>query len=308
MLFFSRKPKTAEAYYNRAVDFYAQGQYEKALQDLQNAEALDPHLGVIAYTQGLCYQTLDMIVQAKQAFHKALSLNPDDPDTLYNLARLYYNEDNLEKALSYAEQANALLDESGDEMISCLLGLIFEQQGRPQDAITEYEKSLAINPDQVLTSLFLGKLYVRTQEYQKALHLFRFAVEQDPNNLETNYELSLCLAKLGEWEETIRYCRRTIEIDPTSAKAYNQLGLSLYCTHQYEEAIQYYLQALAIDPNYSTALNNLAYTYEKLQEFNKAIEMFSRYLETKTEPSQERKELIDHIELLKGKLAETTGP
>jgi tetratricopeptide (TPR) repeat protein len=301
-LFFKQQHKSAERYYNDALDLYQAGEYEKALQELSRGESAPGNLTEIHYTKGLCYQQLDKPEEAKLAFQQALSINPEDVDALYSLARIHYNEDDPDVALAYAELAESISSPNGDEQVSYLLGLIYEQQGRVEDAIRSYEFSLSINPEQVLVGIFLSKLYVKSQDYAKAIELLRAMAEHDPNNLEVFYELSLCLAKVGEWEETIKYCKRVIEIDPKYTKGYNQLGLAMYCTNRLEEAVDNYERALVIDPTYATAINNLAYTYEKMQKYEKAIEKFQMYLPYTEERPDEKTELEEHIELLKRKM------
>lgn len=301
---FLKQAKTAERHYNDSLDLYQAGEYGKALQELDKAEAINPQMAEIHYTKGLCYQQMGQTEEAKQAFQQALSINPDDADTLYNLARIYYIEEDLDVAQAYCEQANNLVGPAGDEQVSYLMGLIHEQQGNTEEAIRCYEQSLSINTEQVLVGTFLAKLYVKQQDYAKAIDLLRTMAELDPNNLEVFYELSLCLAKVGEWEETIRFCKRVIEIDPAYTKGYNQLGLAMYCTNRLEEAVENYNKALQIDPDYATAINNLAYTYEKMQQYDKAIKQFESYLRFTEERPDEKAEIEEHIELLKRKMLE----
>lgn len=304
------KPKTVEMQYNDAVDLYQAGKYKEAIHKLSKIQAKGANFLALYYTKGLCYQGIGDDQLAKESYKSALALNPDDPDTLYNLARLYYNENDLETALAYAEQAQDITKDNGDELVEYLLGLIYEQQNRTEDAILAYERSLTINPKQLLAAIFLGKLCMKIQDFPKAIAILKDAVEQDPLNLEVNYDLALCLAKVGEWEDTIRYCKRVIEIDPGYAKAYNQLGLALYCTERLEEAVESYQTALRTDPCFSTALNNLAYTYEKMQNYEKAIEAFTEYLALKENqtsepmPIEERMQVEEHITILKRKLLE----
>lgn len=298
------KSKTADEYYNRAIDLYQNKEYQKAISFLSKAEAKAHDPTAALYTKGLCYQELGDTQKAKEAYQKVLTIIPEDTDTLYNLSRLYYNEEDLDTALAYAEQAIDMIEDNGDEMIYYLLALIYEQQNRVEDAIRYYEQTIDLDPAHIEAGGFLSKLYIKQQDYPKAISILKNMVEYNPDNLQFNYELALCLAKIGEWEDTVKYCRRVIEIDPAFVKAYNQLGLALYCMERLNEAVESYKKALEIDPKYATALNNLAYTYEKLQDYSNAIEKFSEFLTLKgyEESSAERMELEEHIALLKRKI------
>lgn len=301
-LLFLSKFDAAQWYYNYGLDLYEEENYKQALKEFRKGYHKNPEYALLPYMIGLCYQKLEEFDKAKEAFQETLSLTPEDTDALYNLARLYYNENNLEKALSYAELADRLADEPGDDLISCLLGLVYEALGRSEDAIKAYEKSLSLNLDQPDIGLFLGQLYTKQQDYPKTIELYRKLLEVNPNHLALNYEISLCLAKVGDWEETIRYCKKVTELDPAFSKAYNQLGLAYYCTERLQEAVDTYQKALEIDPTYATVHNNMAYTYEKMQQYDKAITKFKDYLSFRMDHVEERIEIEEHIALLQQKL------
>lgn len=303
--FLTGQPKTSGAFYNRALDLYNQGQYAKALEDLAKARELNASMAEVYYTEGLCHQKLENWDAAKKAFQDCLKRNASDTDALYNLARLYYNEDELDIAQAYLEQAEALLAPTEDPMVLGLMAYIAESQGNTQGAEDLYNRVLALNPESSQTWFYLGKLRIQTGDYPNAASALQHASELDPTNPEIPYEQSLCFAKLGQWEETINACKRVLDLSPNYTKAYNQLGLACYCSNQFEEALHHYEKALSIDPDYITALNNLAYTYEKLEMYAKAVESFSAYIQHLPATSPERKDVNEHIAILQQKLAST---
>jgi len=300
--FLMGQPKTSGAFYNRALDLYNQGQYAKALEDLAKAKELNASMAEVYYTEGLCYQKLEDWEAAKKAFQDTLKRNANDTDALYNLARLYYNEGELDIAQAYLEQAEALLSPTEDPMVMGLMAYIAEDQGDLKLAESLYQRVLAVNPESADTWYYLGKLRIAVQDYPNALEALNQSETLDATNPEVPYELSLCYAKLGQWNDTIEACNRVLTISPTFTKAYNQLGLAHYCTNQFEEAVHNYEKALSIDPDYITALNNLAYTYEKLEQYSKAVEAFSTYIHHLPVTSPERKDVIDHVAILQQKM------
>lgn len=293
------QPKSSQSIYHKALELYSQKQYQRALRLLQKLEQQKPDWAVLHYTKGLCYQGLDQLQEAKGAYQRALSIEPDDTDCLYNLARLYYDESNLDVALAYAELANDLVaPHGGDADISYLLGLIYEEQEQIPEAICAYENSLQQNPEQFLCGLYLSKLYIRLQDFDQAIDLLEKLTVLEPDNLEVHFELSLCFAKRNDWEKTIRACKRVIEIDPEYTKAYNQLGLAEYCTGNLDAAIEHYEKALQLQPGFSTAINNLAYALEKAGYYDRAIQKFKEYLPYTVDRPAERAEIEEHIEQL----------
>jgi superkiller protein 3 len=285
---------------------YAAGQYEKALRAVASGLHLSPTSALLYYTQGLCHQHLNQAKEAKEAFQKCLRLSPEDTDALYNLARLYYNENDAETALAYAELSLNLMESTpdgcNDVMTYNLMGYLHEALQQTPQAISMYTRSLALDPAQVDIGIFLSRLYAQVQEVSKAIETLVTVTAHDPTHADAFYELSLCLAKSGDWTQTIDACKQVITINPLYTKAYNQLGLALYCVNDLGDAIQYYQKALEIDPNYVTALNNLAYTYEKMERYAEAIQTFTAYLNHDQVSATEKAEVQEHLLLIKQKL------
>jgi tetratricopeptide (TPR) repeat protein len=69
-------PDFAEAWNRRAVLYYTQKQYEKAILDCQRAIELNPsHFGAL-HGLGLCYARCGKYREAIRAFQKALDIQP----------------------------------------------------------------------------------------------------------------------------------------------------------------------------------------------------------------------------------------
>lgn len=289
-------------YYAMASGHYDEGVYDKAVDMLNKAIEINNELYQLYYLKGLSLLKLGQSEAALESFQASLRLNPEDVDTLYNLARLHYHSEEEEVASAYIEQARELASEPGDPDVEYLCGLILELQERNEEAIAAYECSLKLDSEQRLVYVLMARLLSKMKNYPKAIESFKAALERDPNDVEISYELALCLAKVGNWGESIDYCQKVIDIDPNYAKAYNQMGLAYYCTEDLDRAIEKYQRALEIDPNYASALNNLAYTYEKKKDYEQAITTFERYLTFADD--EEKKVIEEQIDLLKRKAVE----
>jgi tetratricopeptide (TPR) repeat protein len=71
-----QQPDFAEAWNRRAVLYYMQGQYHRAIADCQMAIRLNPfHFGAL-HGLGLCHAALEDYPQAIQTFHRVLKIQP----------------------------------------------------------------------------------------------------------------------------------------------------------------------------------------------------------------------------------------
>jgi tetratricopeptide (TPR) repeat protein len=74
-------PSTAEDYYTRGIQRLDEGEYELALEDLNQALALDPDLEIAYYARGKVHRLLDHAEAATSDFREYLDRAPNDaPD------------------------------------------------------------------------------------------------------------------------------------------------------------------------------------------------------------------------------------
>ncbi|HJT24850.1 MAG TPA: tetratricopeptide repeat protein [bacterium] len=70
---------TAQDYYNAGIQYYNQGQYEKAVQYFQATTQMDPNNWQAYQMLGTVYEKNGKSVEAMEAFRKSLQLNPNNP-------------------------------------------------------------------------------------------------------------------------------------------------------------------------------------------------------------------------------------
>ncbi len=81
-----RAPDFAEAYNKRATTYYMMGKYPQAITDCEATVARNPyHFGALS-GEGLCYLALGRLHKARDAFRRALAVNPNMPGVMENLA------------------------------------------------------------------------------------------------------------------------------------------------------------------------------------------------------------------------------
>lgn len=73
-------PQFAEAYNQRAIWFYQNGEYARAVEDCQQVLRLNPHHYAAAAGLGQCWLKLGRLRAALHAFRTAVAINPDLDD------------------------------------------------------------------------------------------------------------------------------------------------------------------------------------------------------------------------------------
>jgi tetratricopeptide (TPR) repeat protein len=82
--------------------------------------------------------------------------------------------------------------------------LIFRDQGDNRDAISELEKSIAVDNHRAQTHALLGTLYLLERDYVKAQDHLTRAEELAPDSPDTHYQLGLLFARLNQREHAQR--------------------------------------------------------------------------------------------------------
>ncbi len=147
-----------------------------------------------------------------------------------------------ESTLSGTEIAVGLLNQ-GNELLA---------QGKPDEAVKEYEHSL----------------------------------RHDPGSEDTHYNLAIALAKLGRDEEAVQHYKEALRILPDYAEAHNNLGNVLVKRGNFAEAVEHFNEALNLNPDSASTQNNLGTALArqgKLTDatihFAKAVQLMPAYLD-----------------------------
>ncbi|QGU32986.1 tetratricopeptide repeat protein [Thermochromatium tepidum] len=140
-------PENDSLLYARGLHAMKHGWIELGERDLRQIIASDPEhadaLNALGYT--LADQT-DRFEEALALIERAHALKPDEPAILDSLGWVYYRLGDLERALEYLQQANALLQ---DGEIAAHLGEVLWALGRHAEAWAVWDKAVAADPDHV---------------------------------------------------------------------------------------------------------------------------------------------------------------
>jgi tetratricopeptide (TPR) repeat protein len=109
----SPKAKAAFAYYRDGMNAQAEGEYAEALQNYQEALALEEDSydrSFILYNIALIHTSNGDHEKALDYYHQALELNPRMPQALNNVAVIYHYQGEQAKAANDLERAEQLFD------------------------------------------------------------------------------------------------------------------------------------------------------------------------------------------------------
>ena len=199
---------------------------------------------------------------ARQAYERALQIDPDRHDTLYNLANLI-KDDQPEEAEHLYRSSLAINPNSASTWHN--LGVNLNTLNRPLEAIVPLKISLqldALNPEVWCN---LGLSFYASEDFVRAELAFRHTIALDSKHSPGYQNLGNTLINVLRAEEAIEILEKGLELDSSSTHSLWNLSLAYLLLGRYKEGWRYYEARFncpdfkdVTPPTSGAALQNLA--------------------------------------------------
>jgi protein O-GlcNAc transferase len=169
-----------------------------------------------------------------------------------NVARIFDEAVALHRAgrLSEAEQRykTLLAGEPAHADAAGLLGTLYAQQDRYDEAAQLMGLSLRINPQQPAVLNNRGILLSLLKRYDEALISVEAAIALRGDFAEAHYNRGNALQELGRYDEAVASFDRAVALQPNYTDAWVNRGNALHALRRFDEALASYDRALTLDP------------------------------------------------------------
>jgi tetratricopeptide (TPR) repeat protein len=243
------------------------GQHEKALAVAKKALSFDPNSAHAKAWYGQILVRGGMYKKAVPFLESALRYDPIPLDWVLEVSGLAYLwSGQSEKAIAtFKKLANRELSGFWVHLAPRLLGLALRRAGKPEEAITMYEKALNLNPPPLgrnWTLCEIAKARFDIGQHEEAITMLQEELRRDSDNAQTCCALSDILMRMGRYEEALAKAKKAISIS-TSPPFWSLyfLGLSHWYMEQFEEAIAAFKEAIDKEPENLYAHVALAGSY-----------------------------------------------
>lgn len=226
----------------KGEDYNINGEYQKAIIELQESTQIDSNL----------YYAYDI------------------------LGALHFHLGEYQQAIFYCEKA-VQIDPSSVRSYETL-ALARNALKQFQEAIAELQNALRINPNQVTLRVILGYVYFSMGQTERAIAEVSKAIEMNPYISYSYTTLGMIYFSLGEYQKAIDYNRKAIQINPGEDSAYIALGVDHLYLKQPYKAIPYFQRSIQLNPNL-IGYNALGYAYFSLGQYKEAEEAFQKLKE-----------------------------
>jgi len=200
-------------------------------------------------------------MEARACFERALSLAPDDFDTLHLWGVLEHRQNNLEKAESLIRRAIDLDPAMAEAHYN--LGRVLQDRGQAEAMLEAYQRAIALDPALEFAHFNLGLAHLNRGETDLAVAAFRKARQLNPRDADYAFNLGLALQRRGDSDEAMKAYQQAIGLNPGYAQAHNNLGILLKETGRHADAMACYRRAIRAAPDYADAFFNLGNAAEE---------------------------------------------
>jgi tetratricopeptide (TPR) repeat protein len=137
-------PNNAKAFADRGADYNKKGDYDRAIQDLNQAIRLNPSNDNAFYNRARAYDNKGDYNRAIQDLDDAIRLNPNNADAFADRGTDYNNKGDYDRAIQDLNQA-IRLDPSNADFFNNR-GMVYNNKGNYDRAIQDLDEAIRLNP------------------------------------------------------------------------------------------------------------------------------------------------------------------
>jgi tetratricopeptide (TPR) repeat protein len=145
-------------------------------------------------------------------------------------------------------------------------GLIYSVSGNPQQALSDYNKALELNPKYTRAWYNRGNWYYDIQDYQKAISDFTEAVKLGYNSPSLFVNRGLSYAAINQHELAIADYSKSLSINQNQPDVFVNRGNSYAISGKFESAVADFRKALELNPTDELAKESLMMAENELKK------------------------------------------
>jgi len=264
----AKEPANPDLYFQRAKWNLSTKKISAAEKDILKALSLDSSQAEYHLLKAdICFAGFH-IVDAENAFNKAISLDPKNGDAYLRLAELNLYMKKYEESIKNANEA--LRIDKYRSKAYFIKGYVYKETKDTLRAISNFLTCVEQDRNYYDAIIQLANLYAVHND-PIALQYYNNALKLQPHSVEALYDRGLFYQNTGEIEKAVNDYNELLKVDPTYGFAYFNLGfIAMKFEKDYPKAIIFYTKALTHEKHYVEAYYNRGICHEKMGDKQKA--------------------------------------
>jgi eukaryotic-like serine/threonine-protein kinase len=317
----SQQLPLAEKYLIEANHARVMKDNKKAIEAYENLAKTFPDNADVEYALGTLYEDKGDFDKARTQFSKILQSDPKNIKALWQIGGVEIMKDNPQGALDPLNKglslAIAVDNQEQKALLLHALGIAYRWMNKPEEALRNYQESIAINKKigqkrGVAASLgemaqvysVLGKPDAALASFNEAIRL-RKEIGAKKEAGDALIDLGNFYEDRGQHDQALKMFMESLQIERDSgdenyqAECLNDIGTVYFAKGQYDDALTYYQQALQLREKLKVpgeivqSVYNLGETEAELGQYDQALSHYLRALDLHRSASDKRGAAID---------------
>src|SRR6266550_607395 len=248
----SYNPRSQEVLIDLAIAYFDSEQFHKAFEPLTKALEINPKSVGAHHMLGKTYFMVGDFAKATRELDTALRLAPEDKDVAYTLGLAYLKQRQLAPAKKIYDR---MLQQLGERpQLHIIFGRAYRETDFLPDAIAEFKKAVALDPQFPRAHYYLGLTYLLKEgaiKLNEARDEFKIELTEHPDDYLANYYLAILATFERKWDTAIVFLQKASQVQPNNPDTYFYLGQSYQGLGKHEQAIEALEKSIALNPDLS---------------------------------------------------------
>ncbi len=163
------------------------------------------------------------------------------------------------------------------------LGVLMYKLFKFKEAQSYYNKARKINPKFYKAINNLGSTLIFLEKFDEALDCFDQVIKNEPNNYEPYLNKGNILKNRNYLDDAVICFENALKINPNIAKIHNDYAITLKKKAEFEKAIYHFKKAIELDPNNSISYLSVGQLYKDFTQFKNAIDNYEKAISIKAD-------------------------
>lgn len=239
---------------------------------------------LLAVLGALTWNQCGMYANTDTLWRTTIDRNPACWLALNDLGASLYDQGRTDQAILLFQRSLALHPDNAEAENN--LGAALDKEGRLDEAVLHFKKAVAIRPGFAEAHRNLGGTLLREGRTDQAIREFQEAVAIRPDIAKAHRNLAEALLGKGQMDQAILQFQETLKLHPEEEKAHYNLGLALLRKGRKEEAMLEFQKAVAIRSDDVEARNNLGFCLLENGRADESITQLRKALEIQPDYAQ----------------------
>lgn len=299
-------PTQVRADYKEAVALYNQGEFQKAIQQLQPDIEKNRDWEFGYRLLGLCYLNLNNNALAASSLSRAVDLKSPSFSTYLGLAQAYFNMQKYRDCVTALDKGEPIAakdshPEASEAKLYRLRGSANYRLNKFNETVNDLTRALRLSPATWTDFTMLGVSYFNLTRTDEAVEALEKSLSLNPNQPGLKELLGKSYLEKGtkalsqkQFAAAAEFLKKAQGYDPKNGYVYYNLAETYLFEKKYSTAEKALTQAATLMPNNADVLERLGLVYEKMKKWDQAL---TAYKKAQTmDPSKSLKEAIARAE------------